>query len=303
MRDRADEKTVKRVLVIMPSLLREAVMATATLEALRGLYPDAHITALVKRKLRPVLFGLDSVDRVLSIRRRSKASPIRLGRRLSRGQFDMAIILHGSFRAAALASLAGIPRRVGYERDGRGVLLTDRLVLRKHRRHAVEVSPMEMYLGIARYLGAELPDHRTHQRVSPRAAQRLDSLLADTSASAESDRLLLTSIDASSPLNTPHRQALTRAGNDHGLTAVSTQANPAMLHLPELARDLHLLKAAISRAGLLVTDDPAVQQLGIAFGVPVVMHSKNATTTEDGLYGQAYAAIQASRNMDAGVRS
>ena len=39
--------------------------------------------------------------------------------------FDCAILLQNAFEAALVARLAGIPRRIGYDRDGRGWLLTD----------------------------------------------------------------------------------------------------------------------------------------------------------------------------------
>ena len=46
---------------------------------------------------------------------------------LRRKRFDAAILLPNSFRAALEARLAGIPRRIGYDRDRRGFLLTDRI--------------------------------------------------------------------------------------------------------------------------------------------------------------------------------
>lgn len=45
-------------------------------------------------------------------------------RALRRRQFDSAVLLQNAFEAAAIASLAGIPERIGYARDGRGFLLT-----------------------------------------------------------------------------------------------------------------------------------------------------------------------------------
>ena len=46
-----------------------------------------------------------------------------------RGQrFDGAILLQNAFDAALMAWLAGIPERIGYNRDARGFLLTQRIV-------------------------------------------------------------------------------------------------------------------------------------------------------------------------------
>ena len=44
---------------------------------------------------------------------------------LRRRHFDCAILLQNAFEAAMIARVAGIPRRMGYNRDGRGWLLTD----------------------------------------------------------------------------------------------------------------------------------------------------------------------------------
>jgi len=52
-------------------------------------------------------------------------------RRLRAERFDCAILLQNAFEAALIARLAGIPRRIGYDRDGRGWLLTDAIPVPK----------------------------------------------------------------------------------------------------------------------------------------------------------------------------
>jgi len=49
----------------------------------------------------------------------------RAARQLRAERFDCAILLANSFDSALVVRLAGIPRRIGYHRDGRGWLLTD----------------------------------------------------------------------------------------------------------------------------------------------------------------------------------
>jgi heptosyltransferase-2 len=46
-------------------------------------------------------------------------------RQLRAERFDCAILFQNAFEAALIARLAGIPRRIGYNRDGRGWLLSD----------------------------------------------------------------------------------------------------------------------------------------------------------------------------------
>src|SRR5207244_3348832 len=74
-------------------------------------------------------------------------------------RYDTALLLTNSFSTALITRLAFIPRRVGYDRDGRGLLLTDRL--KPERRESgvlgglglgafVPVSAVEYYLRAAR---------------------------------------------------------------------------------------------------------------------------------------------------------
>jgi len=299
MKERREDISCRRVLVIMPGLLGESVMATAALHAVRETHPDAHITALVKRKLRPVLYGLDSVDRVLSIRKRSKrggdgqkpkgrTSLIRLGRRLSRGEFDTAVILPNSFKAAALPTLAGIPRRVGYEREGRGVLLTDRLVRRRNRGEKDRGSTIDSYLSLARYLGAHHPSPVMHQCVKPEAAVYLDQRLREHDIEPDAQELLLINPGAPTPARrwSPRRMAhlCEMMSERYGLMPVVTgtpaervvvnemldRATVPILDLPELGKDLHLLKAMVARSRMMVTNDSGPRYFAAAMGVPLI---------------------------------
>ena len=120
----------KRILVIMPNWLGDAVMATPFLRALRDRYPQAHIAALASDRAATVLDGLPFIDSPL---RYSGTAPggrndrRSLVARLAAERYDLAVLLPNSFRSAYLAWRAGIPRRLGYRRDYRGMLLSDRL--------------------------------------------------------------------------------------------------------------------------------------------------------------------------------
>ena len=284
---------LEKVLVMMPGTLVEAVYATALLSALHAEYPDAHLTVLVKRRLRPVLWGLDSVDRVLSVRKRKRrqgktrkdrdrVSVVRLGRRLSRRDFDTAIILPNSFRAAALAAVAGIPRRVGYERDGRAVLLTDRLVHRRHRGTYVPVPVLDRYLGIARYVGASTQHAAIEQRVSPMASLRLTNLLRNTSPGIQSDRTLLVDlqdvVDGYADIAS-HVIQRVKEGGEHPVVIGSKTACAAISKplrdagidpsiLQEAGHDLRLLKALIARSERVMSDSAGTLILARALGTP-----------------------------------
>lgn len=289
----------QRVLVIMPRLLSESVMATAALHAIRQTHPDAHITALVKHRFRPVFYGLDSVDRVLSIRKRPKrespdwsanhrTSLVRLGRRLSRGDFDTAVIFPLSFKAAALPAVAGIKRRIGYESEGRGVLLTDRLVARHRQGQDIRQATVEGYLAFARYLGAHHPSSKMRQVVHPEASTRLARCLKQAGADPARQAFLLLNPGVSSRDRgwAPRRMArlcemlverfgLTPvvagdSGNRSMVQELLGCATIPVIDLPDLARDLHLLKAMMASSRLMVTNDTGPRLMAAAMGVPML---------------------------------
>jgi len=104
-------------------------MATPFLRSLRELYPDAHIAALCSRLALPVITGLACVDEAIEyILRPDLRISIRATVGILAGKkFDLAVLLPNSFRSALIAWRASIPRRLGYRRECRGVLLTDGL--------------------------------------------------------------------------------------------------------------------------------------------------------------------------------
>ena len=166
-----------RVLIVMPTWVGDCVMATPTLRGLRRLYPDARITAVVRRNCKPLLTGLKSVDRVVSYR--PSVGVTRLARRLRRGRFDLAVILPGSFKSALLVRLAGVPRRVGYDRDGRGFLLTDKLAPPRDAAGKLAVTPtLRYYLKLVEHLGGDGSDRSMELAITPRDRANASRVLA-----------------------------------------------------------------------------------------------------------------------------
>lgn len=176
----------ENLLVILPSWVGDCVMATPTLRALRQLYPQARITGLVPRNCKPLLTGTPRLDRVISLP--AKFNMMRLAARLKRGRFDAAVLLPNSFKAALLAKTAGIPRRIGYDRDARGFLLTDKLLPQKSGGQFTAVPTVRYYLGIAGYLGADISDRRMELFVTDAERRIADRVLAAAGVPDESRR-------------------------------------------------------------------------------------------------------------------
>jgi heptosyltransferase-2 len=110
-----------RILVRATNWVGDAVMSLPALQAIRGRFPTAHIAILAKPWVADLYAREAIADEVILY----GAKSIWLtGVDLRRRHFDCAILLQNAFEAGWIAWLAGIPTRIGYNRDGRGLLLT-----------------------------------------------------------------------------------------------------------------------------------------------------------------------------------
>jgi heptosyltransferase-2 len=128
---------VERIYVRIPNWVGDVVLATPFFAALRAAYPRAEIVAHGKARLFDITEGARFFDRVVPLERRlGPLWPIVEGRRLRSivGEIDLAFLLPNSLSAALIAWTAGARRRLGYALDGRSVLLTDALPVKKEGR-------------------------------------------------------------------------------------------------------------------------------------------------------------------------
>lgn len=112
-----------KILVRATNWVGDAVLSLPALRAIRERNPLAHIAVLA----RPWVAGLYSRERICDehvVAPRTWSGRLRLARVLRKRRFDVVILLPNSFEAALVARLAGIRERIGYDRDGRGILLS-----------------------------------------------------------------------------------------------------------------------------------------------------------------------------------
>lgn len=109
----------------------DAVMCLPALQALRVSFPGSHIAIIARPWVADIYRCEAFCDEVIEYdaprgwrgigRKLATAKMLRLGR------FDCAILLQNAFEAALLTRWARIPVRIGYDRDRRGALLTNRI--------------------------------------------------------------------------------------------------------------------------------------------------------------------------------
>ncbi len=304
MRPRSENP--RQILVVVPNWVGDVVMAGPALAALRFSFPDSRIRLLLRGYVRQVLDGCDWFDDVLTwsaargLRRERENLDLVAG--LRRDRPDMAVLLTNSFRSGLLTWLAGIPRRVGFARDGRGWMLTDKLrPLRRDGRY-VPTSVVQSYCDLAERAGATATDRRlrlavTDEQQDQAAAVRAAHGLPDGQPyavlnpgaafgaakawhperfAAVARHLRKTFQLPSLVVGAPSERPL--------LERIAAESDTSARVCLDPGTSLGSLKPLIRDAAVLVCNDTGPRHYGIAFGTPTVTifgPTHQAWTTSD----------------------
>lgn len=132
---------MKRLVILSPNWLGDAVMALPAIADVRRAAPDAQIAVAARPAIAPLFRLVPDVNDTIVL---SKPAAIHdvgrwraLGAELAGGEFDTALLFPNSMHAALLVSRAAIPERWGYRTGWRGSLLT-RAIQRTSGLHQVE---------------------------------------------------------------------------------------------------------------------------------------------------------------------
>jgi len=144
------------VLVWLPSPMGDAVLCTPALRAIREYFNSGKITFYANSVVRQILSPCDYNDAWLE---QKTGNPFAVAKELKKYQFTHAILFKNSFASALAVFLARIPSRIGYAREKRGPLLTEKLYPEKLQIGKFKpLSMVDYYLAIANRLGARAND-------------------------------------------------------------------------------------------------------------------------------------------------
>jgi heptosyltransferase-2 len=210
-------------------------------------------------------------------------------RALRRERFDLAVLLPNSFHSAAIAWLAGAKRRVGYRRDGRGWLLTDRL---NPPRTGSELQPspiIDYYLKLAKHLGCPRQTYRMDLRTTLADEQAADTIWRAHGLGRNQRVIVLNpgaAFGGAKCWPTAHFGELARRLGGLKETQVLVICGPmehkvareivkragrATVHsLADSPLSIGLSKACVRRADLMITTDSGPRHFAAAFDVPVI---------------------------------
>jgi heptosyltransferase II len=141
-----------KILVRATNWVGDAILALPALHAVRSRFAEAEISILARPYVADLYRDQQICNQLIPYDPAGAHAGFsgreRLVAELRAQKFDIALLLQNAFDAAWLAWRAGIPERIGYARDGRGLLLTRAIPVPK--RHEIPAHERFYYLELLR---------------------------------------------------------------------------------------------------------------------------------------------------------
>ncbi|MCP4006960.1 MAG: lipopolysaccharide heptosyltransferase II [bacterium] len=282
-----------KISIILPNHLGDVVMATPALRSLRRGFPQAEITAVLRRPLDQVLGGSPRIDRILAHDIYAGGGAVRqFRRRLAvarelRGS-EITVVLPNSVSSALLAFSTRAPRRLGYARRGRGLLLSEAVPAPREAGRFVPVAMERYYLDLVGRLGC--PDEGTELELfsETEAEAACEALFARQGLTGDAPLVCLAPGAGFGPskiwpaayvaevaralIDDGAKVALVHAPGEEVLAdEIAHKTGDEIISLGGSAMNLSLLKSVLSRARLLICNDAGARHISAAFDVPTLV--------------------------------
>lgn len=295
-----DRPTPHRLLIVLPSWVGDCVMATPTLRLIRDSFRGAFIGGLMRPGLDELLGGAGFFDEVHVERAGGVMGPKFAAAKVRPRRYDTAILFPNSFSTALIVRIAGIPRRIGYSRDSRGLLLTESIRPPKTAKGDWAIVPaVDYYYTLAHRLllpGGDasseaplaLPTGQFMELATTPDEERAGAEILAKGGVREGERLVMLNPGANKDWKRwpgDRYAALAKHVREHfGATvllngspaenelidSIAAQAGCPVVALPRLGIRIGSLKAIVRRCSLMVTNDTGPRHIAAAFGVPLV---------------------------------
>ena len=273
--------TRHEILVWLPSPMGDAILCTPALRAIRRHFKSSPISFFAKPVIREVLSPSSFNDIWLE---QQNSNPFVIAKMLKRHKFTHAILFKNSFASALAVLLAKIPSRIGYAREGRSPLLTDKLYPPKLPNGKFKpISMIDYYLAIASWLGVDTADRNLELFIDPQDEQRLRTKLPEV-FSSKGPVVVIIPGGAFGPSKCWLSRRFAQTAdwlitNYNATVVVSVASNPAekqiakeicessrhkFINLAEKPVTLGELKALFSNADLVISNDTGPRHIAIA---------------------------------------
>lgn len=275
---------LRDILALVPNWLGDVAMCTPALRTLHQKYPDAEVTVVGRAPACSLLEGLTSVHRFVAIPPKPNIiQMISIARALRPHARDLAVVFPHSFRSAMLAKMSGADRIIGYERNRRGWLLTDKIPPNSVDGSIEPVYMTWEYLDLLDVLDVEYDGFGLELSADGRAIAAAQEHLvgpgpfvgfAPGAAFGPSKRWLPERYAEVADRLAREANAqcvlLTGPGEEETRDAVIAAAQTSFVQCDEGHPTIDTLKATMSQLNLLVCNDSGPRHVAVAFGVPTI---------------------------------
>jgi lipopolysaccharide heptosyltransferase II len=283
---------MRTIALFLPNWVGDVVMATPAVRAVRERYPAARLLAVCRPYVAATIDGAPWFDDVILFDKTGARAQREVGviGRLRRERADAAILFPNSFRSAAVAALGRCRRRIGFDRYGRGILLTDALKPLRDTNGRLAPNPViDEYNRLARALGTADPGHRMKLFTTPDDEAAADRVWTELGLNRFPEVIGLNNSGAFGAAKLwPAEQFAHLAGGlvDRRGCGVLVVCGPnertmareivrlanrrQIVSLADRPLSLGLTKACVRRLDLFVTTDSGPRHFAAAFDRPVV---------------------------------
>jgi heptosyltransferase-2 len=275
-----------KIVIRVPNWIGDSILAIPAIESISRNYSGAQIWVVTKGWVKDLFNSYSFIKGVIPLSETNNdlKNLNKSAQRLKKLNFDAGVLLTNSFVSAFLFYLAKIPQRWGYSKDGRGILLTKGVALRKNKDSSHQIN---YYLDLISGLGIKT--------IPP----QLSLPLTQEEKQKARETLLSLNIDLNQPLLILHpgasygpakRWPVTKYAELAALLQVRKKANILLVGSSEdteLAESivssmtkkpfnlagntsLRLLAGLISQANLFITNDSGPMHMANALKIPVV---------------------------------
>ncbi|MCX8069595.1 MAG: lipopolysaccharide heptosyltransferase II [Thermodesulfovibrionales bacterium] len=142
----------EKIFIKSVNWIGDAVMTLPTIETIKKGFKDCSLSILCKSPIAQIYENSPFIDNIINYNKKDKGifGRIALSWKLRKERFTRAFLLQNAFDAALVSYMAGIPKRIGYERDSRGWLLTSKIPYNKEDR---KIHHIDYFLNIPAYEG------------------------------------------------------------------------------------------------------------------------------------------------------
>lgn len=168
------QEGINKILIRGTNWIGDAIMTIPAVDSIRATYPKAYIAVLAKPWVADIYRLFSSVNEIIIFENKydNALGVFQLAHLLRKKKFDAAILLQNAIEAAIIALTAGIPQRAGYNSDGRGFLLTNRV---QRSQEIKRLHQTDYYLEMVKALGCASVNKEMHleTKISRIDAQRI----------------------------------------------------------------------------------------------------------------------------------